>query len=362
MAERGIKVYAHIFEGKGIEEYQERYRRGLEVNETPYAFHLAEEFDAEIEFSSDGKKGILGKIIKKMTGLDIAHAYHNVAKIKRSDAVWAMTENESLAVAMLMMLGLAPRKPIVSSSVWMVNEWAGISPLKKTLFRRLSKYVPVMTVQSEKCLPVGRAAFPGSEVELMYFGVNTEVFTWTPAELEPEPKKIVVFSAGNDRTRDWKTAIDAFGGDDRFELRIWCHWLDRALVEGKDNIVLLENLSTKEFVEEIKQATFCLISMKENIFSGLTFALNAASIGRPVICSDTGGVPTYFSYDQAFYVPVGNAAAMRDAALNATSQQRYEKAADAQKVFVERGYSAKAMAGYYARTTRRLLAAGAQGD
>lgn len=355
-----LRVYVHIFDGKGIEQYKERFQRGLEMNATPYAFHYAEDFGVHLEFSSDTKRGFFGKVIRKLTGFDIAHAWHNIAKIRRSDAIWTMTENESLAIAALMACGLAPRKPIVSSSVWMINEWDGIPPLKRKIVGWLSKYVQIMTVQSEKCIAIGQQAFPKSDVSLMYFGINTEAFKWTPVAVEEQDGPIVLLSAGNDRTRDWKTAIDAFGGDDRFQLRIWCHWLDKRLVEGKGNIVLLENLSSQEYLEEIGKADFCLVSMHDNIFSGLTFALNTIAMGRPLICSDTGGVPTYFSPEEAFYVPVGDAQAMRDAALSADPQERYRRTANAQKAFVERGYSAKDMAEYYTKATRRLLGASAR--
>lgn len=355
MSNRPIRVYAHIFFGKGIEQYSERYRRGLEGNRTPYAFHLANELGFTTTFSSDGANRMPAKLLRRAIGLDIAHAWHNRTKIAACDVVWTMTENESLAIAMLMMLGLVPRRPIISSSVWMVNEWKRIPEVRKRLVRRLSRYVDVMTVQSEKCLVLARTAFRGSDVRLMYFGTNTSLFRITPSVVEPQPDPIVILSAGNDRTRDWPTLIAAFGGDPQFQLRIWCQWLDPAQVRNKPNIVLLRDLTMEEYAAEIAGATICAIPMKENIFSGITFALNSAAMGRPILCSDTGGVPTYFAADSVLYVPVGDAEGMRSAVLDATPESLQSIAANAQRTFIQRDYSNKSMVRYYAEATRDLF-------
>jgi glycosyltransferase involved in cell wall biosynthesis len=78
-------------------------------------------------------------------------------------------------------------------------------------------------------------------------------------------------------------------------------------------------------------------------------------MGRPILCSDTGGVPTYFAADSVLYVPVGDAGAMRGAVLDSTTESRQRLAANAQRTFLQRDYSNKSMIRYYAKSTRDLF-------
>lgn len=355
MTGRSFKAYVHIFRGKGIESYLERFALGLEVNRTPYAFHHAEDSGVEVSFSSDYQDHLPAKILRRLLKFDLFHAFSNRAKIAQSDVVWAMTERESLAVAALMALRLIASKPIVSSSVWVVNEWDSYPSFLKIIVNYLSKQINVLTVQSDLCVSTGQEAFPFSTVKLMHFGINTDVFHITEPRQIPEGRSTTIFAAGNDETRDWKTFLAAFGNDSRFELRIWAERMDVDLLKGLSNVTRVSRLTTGQFIDEIKAANFTAVPMVKNIFSGITFALNSAALGTPIVCTDTGGVPTYFSKDEVLYTPLQSPSAMRDLVLKCTADNRILLARKAQERFLRNDYTTKAMVLRYVTETMTLL-------
>ena len=78
-------------------------------------------------------------------------------------------------------------------------------------------------------------------------------------------------------------------------------------------------------------------------------------MGRPVVCSRTGGVATYFDEDDLFYVPVGDADTMRDTVLHAEPDVLLARARAAQARFVRDDYSAGGMTRRHLDLSRALL-------
>ena len=60
-----------------------------------------------------------------------------------------------------------------------------------------------------------------------------------------------------------------------------------------------------DFIACYHWADIVAVPMRQNIYSGITVALEAAAMGTPVVSSRTGGVPTYFGEDEVFYSPAG---------------------------------------------------------
>ena len=87
----------------------------------------------------------------------------------------------------------------------------------------------------------------------------------------------------------------------------------------------------------------------------ITSALDAASVGVPIIASRTGGIPTYFDEDAVFFVPVGDHLAMREAALSSTVAERLAKAERARHRFNVLDYSTHGLMRRYCDMSRKLL-------
>jgi glycosyltransferase involved in cell wall biosynthesis len=189
----------------------------------------------------------------------------------------------------------------------------------------------------------------------MYFGINTEFFKRLPPPKPAPGEPIRLFSIGNDATRDWNTVIEAFGGDPRFHLTIVCQWLPDTGISQYGNVHLARVTEMAETLRDYAAADFVVVSMHDNIYSGITVALEAIAMNRPVVCSRTGGVPTYFDEEEVFYVPVGDPAAMREAVLAADEETRRRKTDRAWARFCERDYSTYGVMGRYAALTRELM-------
>ena len=78
-------------------------------------------------------------------------------------------------------------------------------------------------------------------------------------------------------------------------------------------------------------------------------------MGKPVLSTQTGGVPTYFDEEEVFYTPVGDHRDMRDAVLASDDHLRAQRAQRAQQRFLQRDYSTHGLISRYVELTRQLL-------
>jgi glycosyltransferase involved in cell wall biosynthesis len=253
-----------------------------------------------------------------------------------------------------MRMGVIPKRPIITNVVWLMSRWAKLTWPRRKVYQVLSREVSVLTVHSKECLPIVRRAFPRLRSELMFFGINTEYFR-LKSPRESDSSILHIVSAGSDRTRDWDTLLAAFGNDARFRLSIACPWLSRRVVAKYPNVTLINSASASDLREIYEAADIIAIPMVTNIYSGITVALEAAAMGRPVLSSYTGGVPTYFDDDQIIYSQPGDPTALRQALLQKTAKQRQEIASRAQQRFLENDYSTCGMIDRYTRLTKEVF-------
>lgn len=349
-------VHVQLYYGKDAESYRLRYEQGREPDKTPYGFHLAEEEGFYVTFSRDGRRRLAARVIRKLCDFDVAHAYRNREAMARADIIWTMTEGEAFAAALLMRLGIIPKRPIISNAVWLLNRWRYLSWPRRRIYKALATDITVLTVHSERCLPVARSAFSNVRSELMYFGINLEHFPLTKPDAPRDSAQLHIVAAGNDRTRDWDTLISAFGGDDRFRVTLACSWLSPKKISRYNNITLSGASTATALRSLYKTADVIAVPMRENVFSGITVALEAAALGKTILATRTGGVPTYFDDDHVVYVAAGDPTAMREALLRTTPQSRRALAEAAQQRFLERDYSTRGLISRYAQLTRDLTA------
>ncbi len=355
-----------MYHGKDVETYRQNYHAGKEPDETPYGFHLAGTHGYDVTFSrdiagspADVRSRVLNKVLRLQSsrlGLDLVHAYANRAYMRDADVIWTMTEGEAFAVGLLCSLGQIPRRPLVANAIWLFDGWDRLPFYRKIAFRYLSRYIDVMTVHSQECLPIIRQQLPHLRSQLMYFGINTDCFRMRQPEAAPDGEPIRIFAPGNDTNRDWGTLLRAFGNDKRFRLRIICHWLDKArLSQEYSNLTIVSSPSMSDFIGSYRWADVVAVPMRQNIYSGITVALEAAAMGTPILSSGTGGVPTYFGEEEVFYSPVGDCQAMRDIVLSTDPESRRRRAERAQQRFLQRDYSTHGLIARYVEITRELL-------
>ena len=128
-----------------------------------------------------------------------------------------------------------------------------------------------------------------------------------------------------------------------------------ALCREYSNLTILSSPKMSDFIDCYRWADVVVVPMQRNTYSGITVALEAVAMGRPVVSTRTGGVPTYFEEDEMFYTPVGDHQAMRDIVLGSDAGSRAERADRAQQHFLKRDYSTHGLISRYVELTRELL-------
>lgn len=354
-----LNVYVHLDHNLDTVEYEKLFNAGKAPDLAPYGFHLAKDFVASLTFSISHKETILSKILRKVfkriLGFDLLHAFRNRKKFEQCDIAWTMTENEFLGLLFLKTLFRNKyNKKVICQIIWFANYY---KPSLRNRFKQyLMKSADVVLTHSNRCLPILEKVLPDQNVMLMHFGVSPSCFPIIPpSSLERDESKIRIFSAGNDKTRDWKTILDAFGNDDRFEVTIVCKWIDKRLVSKYSNVTLLSNPTMQDFNEHYINSSFVVVSMFENVFSGITVALEAIATGACLVSSDTGGINTYFDSTEVLYFPVGNAEALRNICLNTTPKDRLNKINLAQMKFSQNDYHNSGMINRYLKISNSLF-------
>lgn len=356
------KAYVALYHGIDAAHWRQQYEAGvadsgIATDLTPYGFHRAEQYGFDVVFAQDAppaRRGIMALFLTRFLGFDILHAWDNRRRVAGADIVWTMTEGEGFAIALLFFLRVVPRKPIVNNVVWLLNDWGKGYWYKRKIYKFLARYM-LMTVHSSRCLTVARHEFPRIRSELMYFGVNSDVIAPRPRHEATPGRPLSLVSMGSDKTRDWKTLLDAFGNHPNVLLTLVCWRLSESDIAQYNNVRLLRITNRTDFVACYYAADIALVTMVENIFSGITSALDAAAAGVPLIATRTGGILTYFTEDEVCFVPAGDVQALRNAVTGTSAEARREKADRALRRFRENDYSNNGLARRYCDISRDLL-------
>lgn len=352
----------HIQLPYGLDSRKTRkdFAEGLCPDAVAYGFHHAEDFYSQITYSEDRPEDLVGSFIRravfKLMGFDLVHAWCNRRSLDRADMVWTMLETDFLGVRFVQWIRpWVKRTPVLAQSVWMFDpRYKPIWPLS-LLHRILTRGVSLLMTHSNAYLPIMRDRFPGVESRLSYFGVSTDSFYKLDTSPQESSGPLVVFAAGNDRTRDWDTLLRAFGNDVRFRIILVCGWASDELTLSYANLELVRDPTMEGFRDLYSLADVVVVPMHDNLYSGITVALEAAATGRPLLSTRAGAVPTYFGEDEALFTPVGDPEAMRDRLLSTTIAGRQEMASRARERFVRDDYTTRGMVKRYVALTSEVL-------
>ena len=357
-----MKVFLHSREGLGAKKVLAEFANGTAFNPRPYGFEAAEEYGVQMDYSEDTRADTALKKTTarywswKLLGFDVVHAWQNRRGIRAADAVWTVLEWEWLPVSLLQKLGLLPKRPIIGNSVWLMNYWSkrGRRPF---LYRWLMSPEVYLTLHSNAAHAKARLEIPDREFHVVPFGISTRSFPVVP----PKPwsaagRPIRIYSIGNDRTRDWKTLLDAFGNDARFDVRVICNWIDEIVdVKSYTNLHVPRTVSLADQLAAYDWADLVIVTMSENVYSGITVVCEATARGVPVVSTETGGVPTYFNSDEVLYVQPGDAQGLREAVLSRSAEAWRRQAEAASARFQQSDYSEHGMAKRYIECTKLML-------
>jgi glycosyltransferase involved in cell wall biosynthesis len=358
-----MKVFLHSRVGLGARQVLADFANGKAHNPRPYGFEAAETLGVQMDYSEDAGaesaalKLRLRELSWKYLGFDVVHAWDNRKAMREADAVWTVLEWEWLPVSLLQKLRILPKRPIVGNSVWLMNYWSK-SGRRSHLYHWLMTPCVHLALHSQAAHKKALQEIPDKTFHVVPFGISTRAFpvlepkVWTALD-----RPLRIYSIGNDRTRDWKTMLAAFGNDQRFEVRIICGWIGEVVdPKAYDNLTVPKGEVLADQLAAYAWADVVIMPMTENVYSGITVVCEAVAQGVPVVSSRTGGVPTYFGPDEVLYVAPGDPDALREAVLSRAPEAWKRQADAATARFRNSDYSEFGMAKRYIECTEGMLA------
>lgn len=359
-----MKVYVHLAHGYDARDWRRRFDEGslIGVNEpSPYGYHHAESPDCRLRFSRDAAEGRIGRLVRGglrlVLGFDLVHAWRNRAALHDADVVWTHTESQHLGIAaMLKLMPCARRPKLLAQSVWLMDRWDALDPLRKALYRWLMSEASILTFHSPLNHAKAQQRFPNRSCELVCFGINAD------AKLAPcdaaAHAGVRILAVGNDRHRDWPLLLEAFGGRPGYQVRIATGSLSSTDVARYGNVTIVRLAHNGELMPLYRWADAVVLPLRPNLHaSGSTVLQEAALAGRPAICSRAGGLDSYFTDDEVSFVPTGDPDALRRAvdAAAADRPAALRRAQAAQARMALDGLSSRAFARAHVALSHRML-------
>jgi len=332
------------------------------INEQrPYGYYHATEYGCTIKYSTDAEEArvmrFLRLSLRRTIGFDLLHAWRNRRDLLDSDVVWTHTELEHLAALALWRMSRSRRPTLIAQCIWLFDKWHRLSPPKRWLYKRLLARTDLLTVQSTESLKVAQRVLPSVRSCLNHYGTTVEAMI--PAVHRPVHRPIRILSLGRDMHRDWVTVVTALRGWDACQARIGAPLIDRRLTRNATNIELVRPKSA-DLPGLYQWADLAVVTLKPNLHvSGITVVTEAMLMGLPVICTDTGGLRSYFSEEEVMYVQPNDADAVRNGIMRLAQDGalRLGLAQNAQKRLTEADLSTRARARRMAQISAELLAA-----
>lgn len=359
-----IKAFVHLAYGFGAEKWHSRWSKGkiLGINEPqPYGYYHAEQFGVRLQHSEDHLEGRLEKalryLIRGLTGFDLVHAWRNRKGMLGSEVIWTHTESQALAVLAVFRLCNVPSPPkVIAQTVWLVDRWQRTWLPKRWLFRQLLSKADVLTFHSPCNHAEATRIFPGQRAEVVLFGIRSEEIVRRPQREIYSSLRIL--SVGNDVHRDWATLVAALRNVADCKLRIVTSRHLGKLTQGTSNVSVVHLRENAELMELYGWADLVVVPLQPNLHaSGITVVAEAIIRGVPVICTNVGGLRSYFSENEVRYVPPNDPGALHQAVtdLAADREARVRMVERAQARLRDAGITSKGYAMRHVELSRDLL-------
>lgn len=310
--------------GLDAQTWRTRHAQGNVVDETPYAYHVAEKW-FDLQWSVDHGEGRVGRtlrrLISRIAGFDVVHVWKNRAIIRAADAVWTHTEREHLGVALLK--SMRPRHygaMTIAQSVWLWDQWPTLGRVRAAAFRRLLRRHDVEIVLSRANAHASRTTVPGRTVLRVPFGTHR---ARPRASEDPLPVPPRVLAIGNDRHRDWELLLESARELPELEFSVISLSKDVVSMAWPSNVRLRSMTQGNILDEAYREASVLAIPLAPNLHaSGCTVAIEAISAGVQIVASDVGGIDEYVADSGALLVDVadrpGFVRALREAVTQPT--------------------------------------------
>jgi glycosyltransferase involved in cell wall biosynthesis len=359
--DKELNVFVLYARNLDSRSWEEKYKKGLVPDRTPYGYHHAEVHGCKIAYSTptdnSGIVALLDRGLRWILKFDVVHIWKNRRQIfdPKLDVIWTHTEREYLAIGLLRALTRKPCAPVIAQSVWLFDRWLSFGAIRRAFFRKLISKMQVLTFLSPLNATAARLSNLGVKVEIVPFGVSTESFPIkSPRVRAVTGREIRVLAIGNDVHRDWTTLSEALGGLSQVSLKVLSRKFPDRLVHEN---ICVETADQAGIIAAYEWADCVVVPVVDNLHaSGLTVALEAAALGVPLIISRNGGLDRYLDGDCAYFFGTGDADGLRSVVLNLPKSDYVARAAKAQQRLLEHELTTSGYAKRHVELSRQLVA------
>jgi hypothetical protein len=351
-------VHVHLFYGAD----PRHYRKGENIGSL-YGYHHAESPEFALNYAQDAREGkpvrFVRRALKAALGFDFIHAWRNRDAMLNSDVIWTHTEQEHLAVALVLLMQAkkgGARPLLLAQSVWLLDRWPGYGGLRRAFYKRLLARADRLTTLASENAALCKEFFGRAATPLLY-GLNTHDFPLCPPSHWKPHTPVRVAAIGNDRDRDWTTLVAALRDDARYEVRIATRRRMPASARAANvEIVRVSGIQQQHALYD--WADIIVVPLRPNTHaSGITVMLEAAALGKPMIVTKVGALDDYFDDKAAFYIEPFNAQQLREAvnALVDNPARALAQAREACEQLSARDLTTENYARQHAQLTREML-------
>jgi len=246
---------------------------------------------------------------------DVAAISRFLKATREFDVVFAMFESQANAAALARALHIpgARRVPLVVLSCWLGEEVVHAGRLRLALLGLAYRSVDRLLLLSDNQREILEHQIGLSSSRLLAVPLGVDV-DWFGAATTADDRYVV--SVGRDRGRDWQTLFDAVDGTG-INLRVACRPAEVERLRIPSEVDILGFLPRAQYRDLLSRASIVVVATHERVYpSGQSVALEAMSMGKCVVATDTAALSDYLSHgDTAVLVPPSDPPALRSAIL-----------------------------------------------
>jgi glycosyltransferase involved in cell wall biosynthesis len=294
-----------------VDSWRQRHAAGLVPDAAPYGLHYltAHGFDVAFRRSPSSYSELLMRPAEKRLGLDFAAIVDQRSARRRADVVLSWNEGVGLPTAFARS---RDEPPSVTGIIWMTEAGLprGLLSLVRGGIRRSAAVFVCSKAQIDRVVALGA---PLRRVHYVPMGIDDEMFQ-PHVDDSPEPNRIIAF--GNDRHRDWRLLARSVALLKQRVRDVRLHVYSQKAPEFPAEVgtVHRDHVDVPQIRDAYARAAVVVIPTKPNVHvSGVTVALEAMALGRPVVACDTPGMSDYvIDGVTGFLVPPGSPEELRD--------------------------------------------------
>jgi glycosyltransferase involved in cell wall biosynthesis len=233
-------------------------------------------------------------------------------EIARADAVLAIFESQGNVLATLRAMRVRPytRPRLVVVSCWLAMESQRFGRARRALYRFAYRGVDRLVYFSKNQTEIYRTVLgiPDTRLAFVPFGVDHRLFA--PVDV---PEDGSVLAVGRDRGRDWATLFDAVRGTD-LRVRVASRPEDVAGLAVPPNVEMLGFVDAARYRELTAHASVVVVATDVRAYpTGQSVTLEAMSMGKCCVVTDTPAMRDYLDGENALLVPPHDRLALRAA-------------------------------------------------